>query len=69
MRDVNMITGPKKYYEDLSEAIAQIRSLYPTACGHGSVGAWHWAVNEEVVAEAWLHARRPGWWVRIKRST
>ncbi len=72
MRDVHSIAGKKVYVEDLEDAIERVRALYPTATRQGSVGAWSWAVGdyidpENIVAEAWLHATRPGWWLRIKK--
>lgn len=67
MRDVHGLTGPKRYYEELEEAIEVVRRVYPAARREGSVGAWHWAVGDELVAEAWVHATRPGWWLRVKK--
>ena len=66
MRDVKLTTGPKRYCADLEDAIAAIVVIYPAARREGSVGAWSWAVGDKIVAEAWLHATRPGWWVRVK---
>lgn len=69
MRDVKQLSGPKRYYADLDVAARQILAAHPGARAHGSVGAWHWAVGDEVVAEAWLHATRPGWWVRVRSKS
>lgn len=66
MRDTGMTKGPKRYYDDLEAAHQDVVKAYPGVLREGSVGAWSWAVGGEIVAEAWLHATRPGWWVRIK---
>jgi hypothetical protein len=68
MRDVHGVTGKKQYVEHLEEGIEIVRKVYPTARKEGSIGAWHWAVGDVIVAEAWLHARKPGWWVRVKAN-
>lgn len=67
MRDVHSVEGKKVYYDDLDVALEGIRKIYPTATKQGSVGAWSWSVGDMIVAEAWLHRDRPGWWVRIKK--
>lgn len=67
MRDAKLTTGPKRYYEDLEAAFPVVSKLYPSARREGSIGAWSWSIGDEIVAEAWLHATRPGWWVRIKK--
>lgn len=70
MRDLKIVPGTKRYVESIEEANEKVRALYPKATREGSLGAWHWAIKdgekEEQVAEAWLHATRPGWWLRIK---
>ena len=66
MRDANLTTGPKQYYDDLDDAVAVVAAAYPGARREGSVGAWSWAIAGEVVAEAWLHATKPVWWVRVR---
>lgn len=66
MRDARLISGPKTYYEDLERAWEVVQKLYPAARKQGSIGAWSWSIGDEIVAEAWLHAVKPGWWVRIK---
>lgn len=70
MRDVHGLVGPKKYADTMEEAIALVAAAYPGALREGSIGAWHWYVRteagDEVVAEAWIHNTRPGWWLRIK---
>ena len=65
MRDVNLTVGFKRYYDDLDDAISLIKVKFPRARREGSIGAWSWSIGDVVVAEAWLHATRPGWWVRI----
>jgi hypothetical protein len=66
MRDAHGIEGPKKYVESVEVAHELVKAIYPKVTREGSCGAWHWAVKEEVVAEAWIHRTRPGWWLRIK---
>ncbi len=73
MRDTGTISGPKRYYSDLEDAIIAVRAVYPTATRQGSVGAWSWRLNEYsddelIVAEAWLHSFKPGWWLKIARN-
>ncbi len=43
-----------------------VRAVWPGALGEGSLGSWSWTVDGQVVAEAWMHRRKPGWWLRIK---
>lgn len=68
MRDAHLTTGKKRYVEDLDDAIALLKRLYPTARREGSIGAWSWAVGDDIVAEAWVHPTKPGWWLRIKET-
>lgn len=77
MRDVHGVQGPKSYVESIEDADVAVRKIYPNARREGSLGAWHWAIRQrgdtsdtdgEVVAEAWIHNRRPGWWLRIKKK-
>jgi hypothetical protein len=69
MRDAKQITGPKKYFEDLMKADALLRETYPKARREGSVGAYTWTIEDNfVVAEAWIHRTKSGWWVRIKEK-
>ena len=66
MRDANLVKrGVKRYYDDLEDAIKSIAARFPGARREGSVGAWSWTVGDVFVAEAWLHATKPGWWVRV----
>jgi hypothetical protein len=67
MRDIHSLPGPKNYFETFEDAITEIARVYPVTRREGSVGAWHWTVGDEIVAEAWIHPRKPGWWVRIKK--
>lgn len=69
MRDHHFTTGAKRYYEDLEAGIAAVARAYPGARREGSTGGWSWTVGGVegvIVAEAWMHRTRPGWWVRIK---
>lgn len=73
MRDHHFVkSGTKKYAEDFDEVIAKVKTVYPTACKEGSTGGWSWAINngkdEEIVAEAWIHRTKNGWWYRIKKG-
>ncbi len=73
MRDTGFLKGRKTYYEDFEDAHRAVTALHPTATRQGSVGSWSWAVGDydnpdNLVAEAWLHATRPGWWLRIKKT-
>lgn len=64
--DVHTIKGKKEYFDDLQIAWAKVWEKYPGAKIEGSVGSWSaTSVDGRIVAEAWMHARRPGWWVRI----
>jgi hypothetical protein len=47
MRDAHLTTGKKRYVEDLDDAIALLKRLYPAARREGSIGAWSWAVRPD----------------------
>lgn len=71
--DLKMVKGRKQYVDDVKVATmtAMVRERYPTAWAEGSMGTYHWRVEirgEEpvVVAEAWFHRNKHGWWLRIK---
>lgn len=66
MRDAHLLVGPKLYYAELDDAHTAVLKSYPSAKREGSIGAWCWMVGDTIVAEAWIHATRPGWWLRIK---
>lgn len=76
MRDHHFVkSGAKKYAEDFDEVIAKVKAVHPTAYKEGSTGGWSWAIkdggsieNEEIVAEAWMHRTKNGWWYRIKKG-
>ncbi len=65
MRDLHTISGRKTHVESIEDAHNLVISEYPNATKEGSIGAWSWHVDNELVAEAWLH-RSNGWWIRIK---
>lgn len=73
MRDHHYIkSGKKKYAEDFDDVIAAVKEIHLTATREGSTGGWSWALQaqteeEEIVAESWIHATKPGWWYRIKQ--
>jgi hypothetical protein len=64
MRDAKLVQGKKRYFEDLEEFHRELMSIYGSLNRQGSVGAWSWSLGEVVVAEAWIHATKPGWWCR-----
>ncbi len=68
MRDAGLTVGPKRYLEveSVDDMTKLVKENYPKALREGSVGAWSWAVGDEIVAEAWMHATKAGWWLRIK---
>lgn len=66
MRDIHQLKGRKEYIEDFTKGITLVRKLYPNATAEGSLGCYSFWVNGEVIAEAWLHRDKPGWWLRIK---
>lgn len=68
MRDIKQLEGEKIYVESMEDMIAEVRKVFPAAHREGSVAAYHFAVGEEVVAEAWIHRTKPGWWLRLKKQ-
>jgi hypothetical protein len=67
--------GPREYVGDLSmpEILAKVRAVWgSTVAGEGACGSWSWTVmlddQEYIVAEAWLHPSKPGWWLRIGKE-
>lgn len=63
--DVHRLSG-KKEYIDSPDIIAFVRGLHPKATAEGSCGSWSFMVDGKLIAEAWMHATRPGWWLRRK---
>ena len=77
MRDVHNLKGKKIYVELIDEftLINKVREVYPEALRTGTNGSCSFRLpnpdrsgynDGELVAEAWIHATRPGWWLRIK---
>jgi hypothetical protein len=59
----------KKFYfsEESREMLINIvRKYYPNAMAEGACGSYSFYVGSRLVAEAWIHPRKPGWWMRIK---
>lgn len=71
MRDAKLVDGPKAYREDLVAFHKEVAAHYPGVRRFGSVCAWSWVVGDSdvVVAEAWSHRTKSGWWVRIRKPT
>ena len=65
MRDVHQLEGPKIYVESIEEAMVKVQIKYPIVTRQGAVGSWSFYDGETLVAEAWMHRTRPGWWLRI----
>jgi hypothetical protein len=66
MRDLHSTAGRKQYIENSDDLLTLVRAKYPDALVEGSIGAKSYQQRGELVAEAWLHAQKPGWWLRIK---
>ncbi len=68
MRDVHSLQGKKQYFETIEEATLFVQKHYPTANTYGSLGSYHWEDDGYLVAEAWVHRTKPGYWLRIART-
>ena len=66
--DAHLLKGPKRYVggEDLIGAVLE---CYPGAIAHGAIWSYHFLNGDDLIAEAWMHRTRPGWWLRIKQPT
>lgn len=69
MRDLHMVDGRKIYVDGLDTALVLVRKRFPNAMREASLGAASFSVGNILVAEAWLHSRKPGWWLRIIKQT
>ena len=78
MRDLKLCGEHKPVYcESVEAAHRQVCEAFSELTGRifrdGSLNAWSWRwVREDkgsdvIIAEAWGHARRPGWWLRLTR--
>lgn len=66
--DIHSLPDKRRYVDARSERelINIVRDRYPDAMASGACGTWAFHVGSELVAEAWIHPRKPGWWLRIK---
>jgi hypothetical protein len=46
-----------------------IREVWPGALREGACGTMSFTSGDLLVAEAWMHPRKPGWWCRILPKT
>jgi len=65
VRDLKSLTGPKVYVDSITDALALVRAGWAGATMQGSVGAYGFRCGGRLVAEAWVHHTRPGWWLRV----
>jgi hypothetical protein len=65
--DVHSISGPKEhiYSNSINDMVALVRQTYSKATAEGSCGSYSFWVDKKIVAEAWMHPTKPGWWIRI----
>lgn len=78
MRDAHFCGTHKPEYVDAYEALetmtAKVRKLYPGALPDWSLGSCTWTTKPPdfpdgfIVAEAWIHRTKLGWWLRIKKE-
>jgi len=69
MRETFNLSGKKLYTEDPLEGIVKkVREFYPKSFAEGSLGHYSFLNDGEVVAEAWMHRTKPGWWLKIKNK-
>jgi hypothetical protein len=67
MRETFFLKGKKIYTEgSLKDWINTVKLAYPKA--ETLTGQMHytWRHLDTVVAEAWPHRTKPGWWLRIR---
>ncbi len=69
-----MVTGRRRYVDDASSdtMTSIVRETHPMAWAEESMGSYHWRVEAEgeeprIVAEAWMHQTKRGWWLRIEK--
>lgn len=65
MREMCNLKTKRLYIETIEEAHLLVVQSYPNAIRHGSVGSWSWHVGDNIVAEAWVHPRKAGWWFKL----
>ena len=69
--DAHLLSFKKRYVSD-DQLRSTVASVWPDAHEEGAVGSKSWTYPptsnaiEDVVAEAWMHPTRLGWWLRIK---
>lgn len=72
MRETFHLAGKKVYIEaSLEQMLVKVRETYPEAIAEGSMNHYSFLVSDGageqiIIAEAWSHRDRPGWWLRIK---
>ncbi len=66
--DLHLLTENRLYVDTDSreELVRLVRLHYPTACAEGACGSFSFCVGSELVAEAWMHPTKRGWWLRVK---
>ena len=68
MRDIHQLEGNKRYVVNADDLLFEVRKQYPHATKEGSVGSWSFYDQKQLIAEAWLHRTKTGWWLRIKNA-
>jgi len=70
MREVYHLKGKRRDVSHIEDALRLVRQHYPSAMKQGSLGAWSFYLppwkHDNIVAEAWVKSRGPGWWLVIK---
>lgn len=70
MREVYHLKGNRQYVTNIDDALRIVRRTYPEAMKQGSLCAWSFYIppwqDDNIVAEAWIRTRGPGWWLVVK---
>ena len=69
-RDLHQVPGKRVHLpvDAIESLVSAVRRQYPTALAEGACGTYSFTVDDVLVAEAWMHPTRPGWWLRIKEA-
>ena len=68
VREVANIPSKRISVEDVEEAFALVRKVYPDVTSEGSLGTRSFYHKGKLIAEMWVKpGKRPGWWLKIAK--